>query len=1368
MTAWINEFHYDNVATDTGEFIEIAGVAGTDLNGWSVVRYNGSTASAAVTYTSPGSLTLSGVIPNQQNGFGTLAFFLPTDGLQNGPNDGFALVNGTTVVQLLSYEGVFTASNGPAAGQSSDDVGPSETSGTPVGASLHLVGTGDDYLDFDWAVTLDDSPGAVNAGQVFAAPVVVPKINEFVFNHVGTDTNEYVEVLAGAGADLSAYALIGIEGDVSGTATGVVDNVIALTVADAAGYWQTGFLANALENGTLTLLLVKDFTGSAGADLDTNDDGVLDVTPWSEITDAVAISDGGATDRTYGGAPVLAPGYDGAAFTPGGASRIPNGADTGTAADWVRNDFDLFGIPGFAGTPAAGEARNTPGAANALASAGITVSPTTVGATEGGATGSFTVVLTSAPTANVTIGVTGGPQVGVSTASLVFTSADWDVPQTVTVTAVDDSAIEGPHGATVTLGAAVSADPNYSGLDATDVTVSITDNDAAPVITRIHTVQGSGAASPLAGQTVTVEAIVVGDFQNGDADTKRNLGGFYLQEEDADADANPLTSEGIFVFQGGALGTVNIGDRVQVTGTVSEFFGMTQLSASSITVLGSGNALPTAAQILLPAAGTTLSQDGDVQPDLEAYEGMRVVFSQTLTVTEQFQLDRFNEIKLVAGDRPTQFTQENAPSVAGYQAALQEVGARTITYDDGLNQQNQSINNLDGFGPAYATATAPRMGDTVTGLTGVLDYQWAGNAASGATWRVRATEDGANTFADAAARPATPPDVGGTLKVASFNVLNFFPTLNTLNDSGADLPGDNTALGFDPRGANSAAEFARQAQKLFTTLDLLGADIIGLIELENDFLAGASGNAIEYIVEGLNDLAGGEVWSWVNPDTRFVGSDAIAVGLIYRNDAVGIATGTDVAILDTGLIAQDGRAPVAATFEDLDTGEVFTVTVNHFKSKGSAAGLPGDADQGDGQGLSNATRVAQAQELLDWLATDPTGAGDTDVLIIGDLNAYAKEDPIALLESAGYVNLEQPGDYSYVFDGLTGSLDHALASASLAAKVAGAAAWHINADEADALDYNLDFGRDPSIFDGTVPYRTSDHDPLLVGFDFVAPPATLTFDIWRIGTTAGDRAGWGGQVSEIAYRDDTTGGVSVTDARDADAPLDADGITVSAEDGDFGIYGIAFEDGAGNRRAGVDPLMTVEWDAAGQEASIALLRPWNAWKNIAVDSFDGTALAVDNFVHVFVALDEAEDDLEVAIQGAKRADVATGEGDDLIEIGIDSNQGARNLITVDAGAGDDTVRLGAADRAYAAPVFGTSQFDTRAVTQVTLGAGDDILWGTASERDMAIFEDGLADVAFAAIAGGVRVTTATEGTDELYGVEFVQLAGLRYALDALV
>ena len=666
--------------------------------------------------------------------------------------------------------------------------------------------------------------------------------------------------------------------------------------------------------------------------------------------------------------------------------------------------------------------------------------------------------------------------------------------------------------------------------------------------------------SPLDGQVVTVEAVVVGDFQDGDADTKRDLRGFYLQEEDSDADGDAATSEGVFVFDGGTPAVdVNVGDVVRVTGTVTEFFGETQIgNVSEVTVLSSNATLPTAASISLPAAATTLDQDGDVQPDLESFEGMRVSFADTLTVNEMFQLDRFNEIKLVQGDRPEQFTQSNAPDIAGFAQHLQEVGARQITYDDGLNRQNASIDNLDGFAP-FSDANAVSMGDTIDNLTGVLNYQWAGNGASGATWRVRATEDGENTFDDTNPRPTDPADVGGTLKVAAFNVLNYFTTLDT--------GGATTANGSGPRGADNLLEFDRQTEKLVNALIDIDADILGLVELENDFLSGTSGNAIQSLVGSLNDVVGAGTYDWVDPGRQFVDvSDAISQGAIYKTGSVSVKAGTNVAILDdanlpsslAGETIFDGpstnRAPLAVTFEETSTGEAFTVAVNHFKSKGSVFPESGNTAAGDGAGNNNQIRLEAAQALNDWLATDPTGSGDGDFMILGDLNAYAQEDPITFLEAAGYTDLVEafePGGSSFVFDGQTGTLDYAMANPSLLGQVTGATAWNINADEADALDYNLDFGRDASYFDGGTPFRSSDHDPIVVGLDLettVTEPDVYTLELLHIT----DQEASTGSIGDFARASGVLNALEAQDLGDDGLPDN----TVRLSSGDVLIPGV--------------------------------------------------------------------------------------------------------------------------------------------------------------------------------------------------------------------
>ncbi len=359
QSVFINEIHYDNASTDVEEAIEIAGAAGTDLTGWSLALYNGSNGTVYNT------ISLSGTISDQQNGFGTLIEILPANGLQNGAPDGIALVDNTSaVVQFLSYEGVVTATDGPAAGQMSADIGVSESSATQVGASLQLSGAGTTATDFIWEATTANTYGAVNTNQTFGTPIVLPLINEFVFNHTGSDTDEFVEIKAAPETDLSEYWILEIDGD--SNSLGVIDEVIQLGTTDVNGYFTTPFGSNVFENGTVALLLVKNFTGTLGQDLDADDNGTFDTTPWEERIDDIGVNDGGATDLNYATVTLLQS-FDDISFTVGGASRFPNGQDTDVVSDWTRNDFDGSGLLSF---PAAiaepGEAVNTPNRENVV------------------------------------------------------------------------------------------------------------------------------------------------------------------------------------------------------------------------------------------------------------------------------------------------------------------------------------------------------------------------------------------------------------------------------------------------------------------------------------------------------------------------------------------------------------------------------------------------------------------------------------------------------------------------------------------------------------------------------------------------------------------------------------------------------------------------------------------------------------------------------------------------------------------------------------------------------------------------------------------------------------------------------------------
>ena len=391
-----------------------------------------------------------------------------------------------------------------------------------------------------------------------------------------------------------------------------------------------------------------------------------------------------------------------------------------------------------------------------------------------------------------------------------------------------------------------------------------------------------------------------------------------------------------------------------------------------------------------------------------------------------------------------------------------------------------------------STTNRFRGGDTITDLTGVLHWSWAGSSGTDA-WRIRPVGEWYSyVFDPTNPRPFDAPAVGGELTVASFNVLNYFSTIDaTASNTSGDC---GPSGGLDCRGADSASELQRQGAKAASALCAIGADIVGLMEIENNAAA-----SLDALVAAA--AAAGCTYSYV--DTGTIGTDAIKVGLLYNPETVallGVHAILDASV-DPSFIDTKNRPVLAQSFVETATGEVLTVAVNHLKSKGSACDDVGDVDQGDGQGNCNGTRTAAAQALVDWLATDPTASGDPDALIIGDLNAYALEDPIVAIESAGYTNLVSlfggANAYSYVFDGQTGYLDHALANASLLAQVTGTAVWHINADEPPAFDYNdtiLDPGEasfEPHP-DALPLYladerRASDHDPLIVGLS-LGPP----------------------------------------------------------------------------------------------------------------------------------------------------------------------------------------------------------------------------------------------------------------------------------------
>jgi len=565
-----------------------------------------------------------------------------------------------------------------------------------------------------------------------------------------------------------------------------------------------------------------------------------------------------------------------------------------------------------------------------------------------------------------------------------------------------------------------------------------TDVCGAPA-TPLHAVQGSSASSPLAGRSdVVVEGVVVGNFP-GFPD---GLGGFFLQEEDSDADADPLTSEGLFVFS--ASGGVQVGDTVRVRGEVREFFGLTELGRVDLVKRCAPRGVASPARVLLPVDGVE---------DWERWEGMLVRIEQELVATGASDLGRFGELWLAAGGRlwePTQRVAPGDPARAWRDRNLR----RRILLDDGSHARNPDPT------PHLVTAreTALRLGDRLPLLEGVLDFAFG-------EFRIHPTAPA--RFEAVAERPEPPRTPPGALRVAGWNVENFFN-------------GDGLGGGFPTRGAASARELERQRAKLALTLAALDADVVALVELENDGVGPRS--AARELAGALSDRIGAPI-EIVDPGEGELGEQPIAVGLFYRSDRVepiGAPAVLD-ARADPSFDSTRNRPSLAHSFVHRATGERVTVAVNHWKSKGSPCDAAGDPDLGDGQGSCNRTRTFAASALAAWLATDPTGAGDPPVLIVGDLNAHPHEDPVAALIAAGFTDLlgtfAGPDAYSYVFDGAAGRLDHALASAELLPFALDAEVWHTNADETPLLDYHVENPPDLYAVD---PYRASDHDPVLV------------------------------------------------------------------------------------------------------------------------------------------------------------------------------------------------------------------------------------------------------------------------------------------------
>lgn len=551
----------------------------------------------------------------------------------------------------------------------------------------------------------------------------------------------------------------------------------------------------------------------------------------------------------------------------------------------------------------------------------------------------------------------------------------------------------------------------------------------------IHALGRYGGASPYEGKSVQLTGIVTATFPG-------NAGrlGFHLQTPEGQADGDASTSEAIRVRTGKGASAVAVGDSVQVEGIVNGKGGTLRIAGASVRVLGKGKPLPRPVALRLPFG--TLR-------DPERFEGMRVQFPQTLVVTGNAGWARSRSYAVSPARllSPTQI----APPGPLVQAARHRDSLARLVVDDDFGWQEHAGVSM----PSGLAGRAPlRTGSRVSGLEGILEQRHG-------KWCLRLTRP--PVLWEPNPRPGLPPAKAGTVRVASFNVHNYFTSRGAARACG---PTRRKAC----RGVDDTGEFRHQKAKILAALQALDADIVGLMEIENH----ATDSALIDLVQGLNASMG--VGTWERISTGPLGTDAVKVAMIHRKGRV-VPAG-DAAFLtraqDPDFADHKHRVPLAQSFRHSGSGSAFTVVVNHLKSKGSPC--PGDPDRGDGQGNCNAGRTLGAEALSRWVAGRPTGAASDETLLIGDFNAYAMEDPIVRLAQRGWVNLvaRDQGDsaYSYQYGDAFGTLDYALATPKLA-KRARAFTWAINADEPREFSSRQD------------PYGSSDHDPVVVDLDFL-------------------------------------------------------------------------------------------------------------------------------------------------------------------------------------------------------------------------------------------------------------------------------------------
>ncbi|ATG50930.1 glutamate--cysteine ligase [Brachybacterium vulturis] len=640
----------------------------------------------------------------------------------------------------------------------------------------------------------------------------------------------------------------------------------------------------------------------------------------------------------------------------------------------------------------------------------------------------------------------------------------------------------------------------------------------------IADIQGTGAQSPLAGQHVVTEGVVTAVYATG------GLNGYVIQTAGSGGALDLSTHTGstaVFVYSVGTMDQVAVGDSVRVTGEVSEYHGSTQITVGA-------EGLQLLEQDLEPVEPATLAGTFPVEEaQRESLEHMLYLPGEgDFTVTDVYPTNRFGEVTLAIGDEPLwQAGELMAPGAEAteYFTSRDEL---TVLLDDGKTT-NFSDNAQQPL--SWLSTEEPVRVGAAAGFTDPVVVAYSFDQ-----WRLNPTTPWTSADTDGvdfeATRQDAPDAVGGDLQLATFNVLNYFTTL------GEDTPGcepytniegegTSVAGGCLLRGAWGADDLERQESKIVDAIVGTGADVVGLMEIENSARLGEEADeATATLVAALNAQAGEGTWDYVRTGEAYSalgldgGQDVITNAIIFKPAEVTPVGSAEILAEDEAF--ENAREPIGQVFAPVSgsgaeqvEGEPFLFTVNHFKSKGSKDDEDADLPEDPVQGNARTSRLQQAEALLTWGEATAAERGVEDVFHGGDFNAYTEEEPLQLFYDAGFENLREthdPESWTYSYGGMVGALDHVVANASAAERISGATAWQINGPESVMLQYSRYLNNTTDLY-GAGPFASSDHDPVIVGLDaefaeaedFVdVPPGTMFYDEIMWMADNGYSTGW--------------------------------------------------------------------------------------------------------------------------------------------------------------------------------------------------------------------------------------------------------------------